>query len=359
MKKWLVAVCVMIMMLTGCGKSEQMPGEAGKPVEEGVNVPADSDSEGESQGMTNADADADSVKHEETRVYEISEEELTVTYEGEKFTTMTMGVGGDWIYVSARNPETNEAFLGRIEKGQATLEKITLEGMENMRAFRISVDPSGVCHVLWMGMKETKENGQIISQMDMSRACITSINQDGSLKEKIDISEMMAEKKVVPYHFAADKEGNFYLDSRNTIIKIGDGGQAITVIECEGTVECIGVGRSGEVYCTYYADDEMTYLGKVEGDKVVKCDAELPQLSAKFAVMTAGVNTELLLYNRVGGVYVYDGSTQIQEYIAGDDLPVSGEGVVGCGFMNDGRLCLAAQKEGLTFYYIPVEQAEK
>ena len=359
MKKWLVAVCVMIIMITGCGKQNQVPGDTGKPVEEGVNVPSDSVSEGEKQGQSNADSDTGFIEQEETVVYEISEEKLIVTYEGEKYTTMTMGVGGDWIYVSGRAAETDEAFLGRIAKGQATLEKITLEGMESMRAFRISVEQSGVCHVLWMGMKETKENGQIISQMDMSRACITSINQDGSLKEKIDISDMMAEKKVVPYHFVADKEGNFYLDSRNTIIKIGDGGQAITVIECDGTVECLGVGRSGVVYCTYYAEDGITYLGKVEGDKVAKCEAELPQLNAKFAVMAAGVNTELLLYNRVGGAYAFDGKAQVQESITNDKLPASGESVLGSGFMNDGRLCLAAQKEGLTFYYIPVEDAEK
>ena len=274
MKKWLVAVCVMIIMITGCGKQNQVPGDTGKPVEEGVNVPSDSVSEGEKQGQSNADSDTGFIEQEETVVYEISEEKLIVTYEGEKYTTMTMGVGGDWIYVSGRAAETDEAFWGRIAKGQATLEKITLEGMESMRAFRISVEQSGVCHVLWMGMKETKENGQIISQMDMSRACITSINQDGSLKEKIDISEMMAEKKVVPYHFVADKEGNFYLDSRNTIIKIGDAGQAITVIECDGTVECLGVGRSGVVYCTYYAEDGITYLGKVEGDKIMSGSTE-------------------------------------------------------------------------------------
>ena len=47
MKKWLVAVCVMIIMITGCGKQNQVPGNTGKPVEEGVNVPSDSVSEGE------------------------------------------------------------------------------------------------------------------------------------------------------------------------------------------------------------------------------------------------------------------------------------------------------------------------
>ena len=72
-----------------------------------------------------------------------------------------------------------------------------------------------------------------------------------------------------------------------------------------------------------------------------------------------GVNTELLLYNRVGGAYAFDGKAQVQESITNDKLPASGESVLGSGFMNDGRLCLAAQKEGLTFYYIPVEQAEK
>ena len=75
--------------------------------------------------------------------------------------------------------------------------------------------------------------------------------------------------------------------------------------------------------------------------------------------MAAGVKTELLLYNRVGGVYVFDGNTQVQESVINDKLPASGESVLGCGFMNDGRLCLAAQKEGLTFYYIPVEQDKK
>ncbi len=352
MKRWLVTIGVLIIMLTGCGKSEQVPGDTGKPVEEGMNVPADSFSEGESQGQTNAD----SVKQEETGVYEISEEELTVTYEGEKFTTMSMGVGGDWIYVSGRDTETNEAFLGRIGKEQATLEEITLEGVENMRAFRISVDQSGVCHVLWVGMKVTEENGESITKLDLSRSYITTLNQEGSVKNKLDISDVASERTLTPYYIVVDKDGNYYLDNRRAIVKIGDNGNTITVIECEGTVECLGVGRSGQVYCTYDVEG-ITYLGIIEGDKISACDADMPQLKASFSVIAPGVNTELLLYNRVGGVYVYDGSTQIQECIASGELPVSGEGVLGCGFMNDGRLCLAAQKEGLTFYYVPVEQA--
>lgn len=142
----------MIIMITGCGKQNQVPGDTGKPVEEGTNAPVDSISEGEKQGQSNADSDTGSMEQEETVVYEISEEKLIVTYEGEKYTTMTMGVGG---------------------------------------------------------------------------------------------------------------------------------------------------------------------------------------------------------------AYAFDGKAQVQESITNDKLPASGESVLGSGFMNDGRLCLAAQKEGLTFYYIPVEQAEK
>ena len=357
MKKWLLTVCILIIMITGCGKQEPVPGEIGNSVEEGLDVTYDSVSEVEITGQTGTGEEG--VPEEEAdRVFEISEEELTVLYEGEKFTTMTMGIGGDWIYISGREAETDEAFLGRIEKGQTDLEGIVLDDMEDMRAFRISVEPSGVCHVLWMGMKETEENGQIVSQLDLSRSYITAICQDGSLKEKIDISEVVQEKKLVPYHFVIDKEGNYYLDNRKSIIKIGDSGKNITVMECEGAVECIGVGLSGQVYCTYYAED-TTYLGKVEGDKVISCDVELPQLTAKFAVMAAGVNTELLLYNREGGVYVYDGNALVQEAVANDRLPASGERVLGCGFLNDGRLCLAEQKEGLTFYYIPAEAMKR
>lgn len=356
MKKWLMAVCVLIMMLTGCGKNEQMPGEIGKPVEEGTNVPNDSASGDESTEQN--DTVEDIPREEEMVVYEISEEELTVTYEGEKFTILSTGVGGDWIYISGREAETNEAFLGRIAKGQASLERITLEGMENMRAFRISVDRSGLCYVLWVGMKENQENGENVTQLDLSRSYITTLNQDGSLKEKIDISEVARERTLTPYHIVVDKEGNYYLDNRKSIVKIGDNGKNITVIECDGTVECMGVGRSGQLYCTYDTDS-TTYLGKIEGDKIINCDVDMPQFAASFAVMAAGVKTELLLYNRVGGVYVFDGNTQVQESVINDKLPASGESVLGCGFMNDGRLCLAAQKEGLTFYYIPVEDAEK
>lgn len=349
MKKWLMTVGILIIMLTGCGKKEPVPGE--------MESPSDSASVVEEASQTGTQDEEAPVK-DANRVFEISEEKLTVNYEGEKFTTLTMGIGGDWIYISGREEESGEAFLGRIERGQATLERISLDGMEKVRAFRISVEQSGMCHVLWMGMNETQVDGRIVSQLDLSQSYITTINTDGSLKEKIDISEVVLENSLIPYHFVADKEGNFYLDKGRTIIKVGDNGKEISVIECDGTVECIGVGLSGQVYCTYYAG-ETTYLGKVEADKVVTCDVNMPQLVAKFAVMTAGVNTELLLYNREGGAYAFDGKTQIQERIANEMLPVSGEKVLGGGFMNDGRLCLAEQKESLSFYYVPVEQAQE
>ena len=350
MKKWLMIVGALTILLTGCGDSRQVSEQMANP-SEGV-------SEGAEAKQTGKTTEETPVDSEEDRAYEVSEEKLAVTYQGEAFTTLTMGIGGDWIYISGRDAENGDAFLGRIEKGQSELEKITLEGMENMRAFRISVEQSGMCHVLWMGMKEKEENGQIISQLDLSQSYITTINTDGSLKQKIDIAGVVKEKSLIPYHFVADKEGNFYFDNGRTIIKVGGNGNDFTVIECYGTVECIGVGLSGQVYCTFYAN-ETTYLGKIEADRVVICEVNMPQLVAKFAVMTAGVNTELLLYNREGGAYGFDGSTQIQECVANKMLPASGEKVLGCGFLNDGRLCLVAQKEGLVFYYEPAEQVQK
>ena len=96
-------------------------------------------------------------------------------------------------------------------------------------------------------------------------------------------------------------------------------------------------------------------LGRLEENAVVSCNVTLPSAEARYSNIGIGTDTELLIYNKISGVYTYDLNTSaVEQRVAGNELPVSGQDVAGHGFLGDGRLCLMEQNETDTiFHYVP------
>lgn len=281
--------------------------------------------------------------------------ESTVVYEGEPFMKSVFAVGSDKIYLCGLDEE-EEFFLAGMSEGEPSFHRFDIEMPADMRVFRMAVDEAGRCHALWLSVEDVVIGGQTFSQLSFESGYITIMDAEGAVEATIDISSILSQKQVNPYRFAVDREGNYYIDHETEILKISREGELVETIVCEGSVEGLGIGSSGKVYCIYNGENGALVLGCVERGEVSSC-AELLRYDAMYTNLCPGLTSELLLYNKEGGVLSYQAGAQAAEIIiAGEALPIMGQKVVGCGFLADGSLCLLEQENGVTrFYYVPTD----
>lgn len=289
--------------------------------------------------------------------YEVSDVEEMVYYEGEVFKKSVFKTGGNLLYICGIKEDGNY-FLGVMEKEEKVLNEIPVEMPENMRIINMAVDIYGDCHILWSSVEEIELDGMKASQMTFEKSVITKVNKEGNIEYTIDISEIINEKLIRPFCFTVDKDGNYYFENNNDeneIIKICRDRSTDACIFCKGEIEAIGNGKSGMVYCIYVNENEEEVIGRIEGNEVVPCDVILPSSEARYSNIDSGTDTELLIYNKMSGVYTYDLSVNaVEQRVAGNEMPLYGQDVSGYGFLGDGRLCLLEQNETDTiFYYIP------
>lgn len=112
-----------------------------------------------------------------------------------------------------------------------------------------------------------------------------------------------------------------------------------------------GIARNLRTY-------EKVLITEIDKSGEVKKSIDVTALSpadALYLYLASGTDTELLLYNKAGGVYACDVEAgTIEQRISGGELPVSGVNVNGYGFLGDGRLCLLTEEnKKAVFYYVP------
>ncbi|MBQ6888133.1 MAG: hypothetical protein IJN54_11535 [Lachnospiraceae bacterium] len=307
-------------------------------------------------GQKNCLQDIENTKQNVT--YEISDAEVTIGYEGEPFTKSVFKTGGEMVYIHGIK-EDGSYFLGNMKKEEKILKELSIEVPENMRIINMAVDFYEDCHILWTSVDEIELDGHKVSQMTFEKSLITKVNKEGNTEFTVDISEIIKEKVIRPFCFNIDKDGNYYLENNSDIyeiIKIDSNGNTSFCFSCEGNIEVIGNGKSGAVYCIYTNEKGEELLGKLQENEIVFCDVILPEANAKYSEICRGTDTELILYNKENGVYIYDLNREsVEQRKKGNDLPVYGEEVSGYGVLGDGRLCLMTQnKTGTFFYYIPI-----
>lgn len=287
---------------------------------------------------------------------EVSGQEAEIVYAGGEFTKSVFSAGGGMLYVYGIKDD-GAFFLGNMKAEENSFREIPLSMPEDMRVMNMYTDEWGNCHTLWLKVEESKIEGQNVNRMSFEEGYIVKIGKEGQTEFTLDISEALLENQNYFYCFAADREGNYYFENNRQceIIKLGPDGKLERRIPCEGSIETVGIGRSGAVYCIYAGEDGTKLLGRVEEDSVSADGVELPKNQALYSEIDVGTDTELLIYNKSGGVYVYSpGEKEARQRIKSSDLPVREQEVGGYGFVGDGRLCLQGQKDGkMTFYYIP------
>lgn len=300
---------------------------------------------------TNQDCVHEDVQ--EVAVPEVSREEAVVAYAGVPFIKRVFAVGGDRIYMAGRAMDGKD-FFGSMKAEENTFTHFAVEMPENMQVLNMTVDAQGSCHMLWVSAQRQVLDGVEHNIMDFEQCSITKVNADGELEAVMDVSAIFAETQNRPYCFITDADGCYYLDSGNEILKLYPDGSIAAHIVCDGRMEAIGCAKDGSIYCIYMTEDGEEILGCVEADRVTDCGVSMPEVHASYSSMVAGTDTELLLFNKEGGVFTYSANTNtLESRVISADLPVAGQEISGCGFLGDGRLCLMSQEEeAATFYYI-------
>lgn len=294
-------------------------------------------------------------EEEKSTDYIIPGEENIVYYEGTPFVKSVYGTGQDLIYIIGRR-EDMSFFLGCMEADSKELEVLDTEIPEDMRAFEMYVDSKGLAHILWMSVENEVMDGDIVSTLTYEKSYIWVVDREGKIQKEVDVSKIIGTECGRPFCFVVDEDGNYYWEDRDEILKIKQTGELHTTIACEGNVIGIGLGKSGELYCTYRDKEFVERLGRVEQDTFIGSNIILPEADAGYSYLTAGIDSELILYNKASGVYSYDvNENKLENRISVDNIPVDGQSVNGYGLLQDARICLMTQENNETiFYYVPV-----
>lgn len=298
---------------------------------------------------------SDYMKEEGNFLDVLSDKEVTVTYEGEKFQKSVFCVGEKYLYICGINAQ-GKYFLGSMEKEATQFGVFPIEMDEDVRVYKMTTDEQDRCHVLWLGVQKVLMNNETVDLINFVKSYITIMNKDGEIQNTIDVSDVFVKEQAVPFCFTVDDLGNYYFENNTKIIKLSPDGSVACSISVNNPVEGIGCSKSGDVYCTYSNNAGIPLLGRIEGNELVSCDVTLPSVKAIYGNIESGVSSDILMYNKAGGIYAYNIDKKIFELrVDAYDLPVSGEEVSGYGFLGDGRLCLLVQDDKETkFYYILV-----
>ncbi len=362
-----ITVLGMAAALTACtakkGESGQNGGEDPTYREETFSLESAEKKENEPQTEDEAEVKTeypqkDSGGDQNAGVFipEVSDQEAEVVYAGEEFTKSVFSAGGGMLYVYGAKDD-GAFFLGGMKAQEDIFCEIPLSMPEDMRVINMFVDEQGSCHTFWLKVEESEIEGQKVNRMLFEGGYIVKTDKEGRTEYTLDVSEAVRENQTHFYGFAADREGNYYFENnrKGGIVKLRPDGGTEKLIPCEGEIETLGIGRSGAVYCIYAKEDGTEWLCRVEEDSVSSGGVELPKNQAVYSRIDSGTDTEVLIYNKSGGVYACSPDEQeAQQRIKSGDLPVSNQEVGGYGFVGDGRLCLQGQKDGkMIFYYIP------
>lgn len=359
-RSWILLMMLVLLAATACGSNQEKEADNGqtgiweKYGEEISNHTKVELQEGEEAATNNMSNSNKPV------FYEVSDVEAAIVYEGQDFRKSVFCAGADMLYIYGIKPDES-FFLGCMRQEEAKLQEISHGQPEEMRAVYMAVDKEGSCHVMWISVETSEVDGVTQSRGTYERVNITVVDKSGEPKADIDLSELFKAEGLRPSYscFTVDNEGSYYIGVSREMVKLGADGKLQSRISCDGVLQAVGCGRSGDIYCIYMDETKEELVGRVEWEngiaQVVSCGVTLPPADALYLNVAAGADTELLFYNKAGGVYAYDAEKGIVgRRVAAEELPVLGGNVSGYGFLGDGRLCLlTTEKDKQIFYYVP------
>lgn len=277
---------------------------------------------------------------------------------GEEFLDYDLGVSGDMLYMCGSTPEENGIYLAGMPGEEQQLSWSYIEIPDQMEIRNIVTDYQNKWHILLMEMAKVTIDGLEHNLPTYEVSYIWTINREGEVERKLDVSDIFAREQRSPSCFITDSDGNFYFDEEGDILRLDPDSSVTMRWSCNSDrIEAIGCGKSGKIYCIYEDHQGADILELLEEDGIADICLPLPKYDCKYCCMAAGIDAELLIFNRIGGVFAYTAEDNVvKQRIWEKDMPVSGQDVFADKFLNDGRLFLKAKDRGTDeclYYYMP------
>lgn len=359
----LFLIVILLLILGGCGEKEVENGSKADLGNMAVSLSEGADISAMSAEERTGASDIQEAEQWTGPDMEMNSEKTAVIYQGIPFVSSNRAIGGNSIYTtgfqgefSGNQPVEGPYFAGRIGIEEDTVQEFDLEIPEDMFVYRSCTDEQGRWHLLL--------SQRIDNRVTYEKSEIWIVNSQGGLEGSLDVTESMREWNSMPFWMAVDHQGNYYFLS-----SFGIGGSLLAVdVENqsaaplsfgEGSIDGIGVGRSGTVYGVFTPTRGISYLGSIDpySGSVERC-ADFPENNTRpsFSVLQGGVNTELLLANTGDGVWSYDGE-ELKLSVLLEELAGNGQDIYAMGFLWDGRVCcMVNENHEYVFRYVPVEE---
>ena len=320
-------IMVVLLMLSGCRKSDTLLEQDDR------SSYIEKQTGSSNEGNDDKSKASSGIKEDETEI------ETSYVIQGEPFRKSVFTAGSDGVYLCGIDT-IGQYFLGHVLNEEQQLRRFSCKIPDGMRVVSIVCDHTGNAHVLLMSTSKTEINGEVLDQLDYKRTEIWNIKSNGDIEEVKDVSKPLSGKiNGIPRTFYVDPDGTYYLDAGGDIIILDKDGITTSYHTMGQRVTALGQGKSGKVYVTYFGEDGIERLTCMDW---MDSGIELTGMEIATSKLSAGKENELLLYNKAGGVYALADveSKEIHQLTGASTFPVSGDDVVGCDLMKDGRLCL-------------------
>lgn len=208
----------------------------------------------------------------------------------------------------------------------------------------------------------------------LQQMLLWKLDNQGNIVLEKDITELVPEKSA-PWAIAVDAAGYIFVRigiMREELFLVFDEvGNYSGAIQNTGNyqhIDALGRAQDGYVYAILGRQDATNILAKCDG---ATCSTEEYTLgpvasgSGLFAVVGAGLDSDLTLYGPGYGLCKYDIEKEATVYLASNDFPCVVDGKKGC-VLEDGRFLMVAptmeviedtivyKAEGTKLYYIPL-----
>lgn len=363
---WLVMFGCLVL-LSGCGQGDDsVAPTSGSSVDEVVEPNAVKADEESAENANEKPADKDEEKddsHEASKALPeqikvpVNTEAVEISYLSEDDIDLLRAVhrcvsDGENIYLAYNEPDIFVMPIGADKHSPANI-----DNPEGMKVCNVAMDIQGRLHLLMAGQS-------------YEEWFIWRLNEEYQVEEFLDISAYF-ETKHIPIWFLIDKDGTYYLQwniERNGIVVDSEG-----ALKHELTPQSLGigwiyeaaVGKDGRISLLYCGEDDKLVMGELDVEKgSIKGDASTLSFPGDetFSAMSAGTDTNLLLFSPNSGVWAYDKEQELLE----NRVPLTDLGLRKdmeywpLTFLQDGRLLMMgkavnADAEGteLIIKYIP------
>ena len=248
----------------------------------------------------------------------------------------------------------NKPDLYVMSVGEEKHSPADIDNQDAMKVCNVTVDTYGRIHLLMAGS-------------DYGKWYIWRLDEEYQVDKIIDVSECF-ETKQIPLWVLIDKDGTYYFQwprDRSGVIIDSEGKMKHKLTPQSLEVSWIyeaAVGKDGEIYLVFCMEDDKIRIGRLdtENSNIDKNDLSepLPE-NDTFSLMTAGTDTNLLLFSPYSGVWACDIEKGILENrVAISDMDYRRDTEYWpLTFLADGRLLLlgrsADEASGFIMKYIP------